>query len=257
MKIGIRNGSLGMGWEEAFAAAGELGFDGVELDVPRDYGELPLFDAAGREKLTALAEKAELGSVCIGALWGVSPASPDEKVRAEAEDVLRRTIDGCNELGAGVILAPITGVEGEEREAMRSRWVETLKRVAPLAEEKQVAVCIENCGGKFRTTAPDQASIVDAVGNDWVKAYFDMANSRAFDADPAEGIRLLGKNLGAVHVKDTGGNMLGKGEVDFASVRAALNDVGYDGWLILETPGGEDPKESARLNLEFTRKAFL
>ena len=58
-------------------------------------------------------------------------------------------------------------------------------------------------------------------------------------------------------VKDTGGRMLGEGEVDFPSVRAALNDAGYDGWLILETPRGEDPKESARLNPEFTRGAFL
>ncbi len=245
-----------MGWEEAFAAAGELGFDGVELDVPSDYAGLALFDAAGREGLRKLAEKTELASVCLGALWEISPASPDEKVRAEAEHVLRKTIEGCGDLGAGVILAPITGVEGEEREAMQSRWVESLKRVAPLAGEKQVAVCIENCGGKFRTTAPDQVGIVDAVDSEWVKAYFDMANSKAFDADPAEGIKLLGHGLGAVHVKDTRGNMLGRGDVDFASVRAALTDVGYDGWLILETPGKDDPKESARLNLEFTRKAF-
>lgn len=257
MKIGVRNGTLDVGHEEAFAVAGELGFDGVELDVPQEYAGVALFDAAGREKLKRLAGKTELASVCLGAFWQVSPASPDEKVRAEAEDILRKTIDGCNDLGAGLILAPITGVEGEEREAMHSRWVELLKRAAPLAEEKHVAICVENCGGKYRTTAPDQLSIVDAVGNDWVKAYFDMANSQAFGADPAEGIMLLGKGLGAVHVKDTKGNMLGEGEVDFASVRAALNDVGYDGWLILETPGKDDPKESARINLEFTRKAFL
>ena len=70
-----------------------------------------------------------------------------------------------------------------------------------------MAVRIENCGGKFRTAAPDQVRILDADGAEWVRAYFDVANAKAFDADPAEGIRLRWAQAG-------GGGRQGYGRQD-------------------------------------------
>jgi sugar phosphate isomerase/epimerase len=33
-----------------------------------------------------------------------------------------------------------------------------------------------------------------------------------------------------------------------------MRDIGYDGWLVLETPAGDDPLDSAKRNLEFVRR---
>jgi len=53
---------------------------------------------------------------------------------------------------------------------------------------------------------------------------------------------------------------LGKGDVDFPSVVAALQNCGYDGWIVLEQdvlPGMGHPKESARRNRAYLRSIGL
>ncbi len=57
-----------------------------------------------------------------------------------------------------------------------------------------------------------------------------------------------------IHIKDTDGKPLGEGRVDFKGVSTAIQDIGYDGYMVLETPGGSDPKASAAQNLAFTKK---
>ncbi|MGB9597989.1 MAG: TIM barrel protein [Candidatus Poribacteria bacterium] len=47
--------------------------------------------------------------------------------------------------------------------------------------------------------------------------------------------------------------MLGEGRVDFKGVREAIKKIGYDGYMVLETPRGDDPKASASKNLAFTK----
>ncbi len=47
---------------------------------------------------------------------------------------------------------------------------------------------------------------------------------------------------------------LGKGEVDFPSVKAELEKQGYDGWIVVEQdvlPGMGKPKESALRNRNY------
>ena len=49
---------------------------------------------------------------------------------------------------------------------------------------------------------------------------------------------------------------LGKGAVDFPGMLAALEDVGYGGWIVVEQdvlPGMGNPRESARRNREYLR----
>jgi inosose dehydratase len=49
---------------------------------------------------------------------------------------------------------------------------------------------------------------------------------------------------------------LGKGCVDFPGMLAALRDIGYDGWIVVEQdvlPGMGTPRESARRNREYLR----
>lgn len=96
--------------------------------------------------------------------------------------------------------------------------------------------------------------------------------------DPAEAARELRDRVWHVHFKDCEPTVmaasreqewdgptsvghgvfceLGKGCVDFPSVLAALNDIGYDGWIIVEQdvlPGMGTPRESARRNREYLR----
>ena len=53
---------------------------------------------------------------------------------------------------------------------------------------------------------------------------------------------------------------LGRGEVDFPEVLAALQEIGYDGWIVVEQdvlPGMGTPRESALRNREYLRAIGL
>jgi sugar phosphate isomerase/epimerase len=72
--------------------------------------------------------------------------------------------------------------------------------------------------------------------------------------DPVEEIMKLGKNICTFHIKDTENKMLGEGNVDFKGVSEAIKAICYNDYMVLETPGGNDPKASAIQNLAFTKK---
>ena len=259
MKIGARNGTLKAQWNDAFAIAKEMGFDGVELDVGADFRESFLWDPEARKEVVSLQKTTgvELPCICIGGLWQLSPANPDEAIRAQAEEFITGTVRHCAEIGAWAILAPINDGRGEWADAAMERWVDIMKRVAPVAEERQVTVCLENCG----CTAQYQLDMIQAVDAAYVKGYVDMANFMAAEDDSVEAIKLLGDSIGHVHAKDFAvvdgkrqGCRLGKGLIDVPGCVAALKEIGYDDYLTLETPPGQDAKAEAAKNLAFLKE---
>jgi inosose dehydratase len=96
--------------------------------------------------------------------------------------------------------------------------------------------------------------------------------------DPAEAVRELRDRVWHVHFKDAEPSVmdasranewdgptsvghgvfceLGRGSVDFPGVLAALEEIGYDGWIVVEQdvlPGMGTPRESARRNRDYLR----
>ena len=258
--IGIRDPMLDCELDEAFAVAARIGFDCIELDVGA-YRDHPLYEPAPRGRLAEQARAAgvEIASVCLGAFWNLPPASPDEAVRREAADLLERTIDICAEVGVATILAPLTeneSTKNEPLEVQRERWVEMLRAAGSRADDRGVAIGLEACNRKFARGADQVIELAERSGARSLGAYYDPGNAVGAGLNPAEEIRQLGDRLKAFHVKDSKGQPLGEGGVDFSAVTAALKANGYSGPLILETPGGDDPQASAARNLEITRRLF-
>jgi sugar phosphate isomerase/epimerase len=102
-------------YPEVIEACGKLGFDGVELDVGEDYQANLLWRAEGRKEVKQLLSGAgvELASICLGTFWSYSFASAEEAVRKRARHFTADAINWCAELGAKVILVPVTPGERE------------------------------------------------------------------------------------------------------------------------------------------------
>lgn len=260
-KIGAMEPILGVDRDELFKVAAEIGFDCVELNVGGEYKTDSLYDPEGRKKLKERADEAgvRIGSVCLGAFWGLPPASPGAAVREEAAKLLEDTIDICAELGASAILAPLTEndtTKNEPIETQRERWTEMLVRIGKRADDKGVDVGLEACTRQYARTAEQVKALAESSGAAHVGSYYDEGNAVSAGLDPAPEIRLLGGLIKGFHVKDPGGDYLGEGKVDFTAVIAALKETGYAGTLILETPAGDDPRSSAAQNLKWTREHF-
>jgi L-ribulose-5-phosphate 3-epimerase len=154
--------------------------------------------------------------------------------------------------GAAVLLPYFDRVNLDVTAAEEERFAEGLRQVAPVAEETGVAIAIET-----GCSAAQLKRIADAVGSPKVGVYQDLANAVIYKQDPAATLRALGDAVVMVHVKDTRGSdnaPLGEGVVDWEACRAAVRDIGYDGWFVLETPPGDTPEADAARYLEFTRR---
>jgi sugar phosphate isomerase/epimerase len=252
MKYGIRNGMLGEQLDKEFFVAKELGLDGIEFCIGGNYKSELLWTDGGIDKLKGLADKSgvEVCSLSPGVFAGLHPALPDEAKRAEGIEMMKYCIEVCSPLGTKWILTPMFPNDVDKwTDDTWNMLVEGFKAIMETAEKHKVILGLEST-----FTADHLLKIIDKVGSECLKAYYDVANMTHWGQNPVEEIRKLGKQICMIHVKDTENKMLGEGKVDFKGVSDAIRDIGYDDYMVLETPGGNDPKASAAINLAFTRK---
>lgn len=135
---------------------------------------------------------------------------------------------------------------------------EHVKRLIPLAEKLGVVIALENVWNNLWTQPAIFRHFVASFRSPWVKAYFDIGNHVKY-APPEQWITALGPLVAKLHVKDfklneePGGN--GKfvdirdGSVNWPAVRAAIDAVGYNGWMTIEGGSCTTAEHSRRLDL--------
>lgn len=253
MKYGIRDSMLRLPFEQTFAEAKRIGFDGVEICIGGNYSEHKLWSGEGIAEIQKLSADAdiEVPSLSPGGFTSHTFAHPDESKREEGKAMLKYLIETCPKIGADAILVPFFGDGKINPEDITSPiFINGIKEVAEVAETHKVYLALESM-----LSASDHLRILEQVKSPYVKVYYDMGNATGFGYNAAEEIKQLGSEIVAIHVKDTGGN-LGEGEVDFSAVSEAIREIKYDRYLVLETPSGDDASASAAQNLAFSKKVF-
>jgi L-ribulose-5-phosphate 3-epimerase len=258
---------------DAIPKAAEFGYQGYEIDIG-DFGNTGLglhwpeeFTPARVVEAGRVAGQAgiAISSLCLGVLWRYYPSSSDAATRAQAAEIIKQSAPRAASVGARVILLPVGQPEDLTPEQARENLIGVLTDCAPAAEQSGVVLAVENVGQALAATADDLLGIVERVGSPAVQVYYDVGNAAWTGADPVRDIRLLGRHLAMVHVKDRGevnGHpqtvIVGDGTVPFRAVGEALRGVGYDDYLVLEVPGtAETADEVAIRSREGLRTAGL
>jgi len=265
MRIGIMDTALGAASpEEAFELAAKVGAGGVELTYATNSQARLLARKSHPAELAGLARSSglELTSICLGMLnKRASLIGTDEQIEA-AKKIVTDAIAVAAEVGVKVILLPFFGKNVIEIEAELQRAADSLLDLSEPAEQAGVVLGVEST-----LNFDQQEFLLNHVGQiESVKMYVDTANALARKVDFATGVRDLGPaGIAQVHLKDvklTEGQPpdydvdLGEGDVDFQAAARALQAIGYDGWVIVETPPGDDPVASAKKNLAFAAEAM-
>jgi sugar phosphate isomerase/epimerase len=253
MKAGVMDAALrAADDEETFDRAKRLGFGGVEVDLSRD----DLSSGQRREALRRASTSSGLAvpSIVLGEhsdRGGISDSDP--VVAGQARDDVAQAIDWAAELGAGAILVPFFGRAELDEEADVDRAAAAFRPLCERAGERGVLLCYEGTLPASRIRV-----LADRVASQAFGCYFDLANPVVRGLDSATEIRRLGELVRCVHFKDTrvrpGDCAPGLGGVDYAAGFEALHDIGYDGWVVLETPAG--PPELVGRDLAFARSVF-
>ncbi len=157
---------------------------------------------------------------------------------------IRQEFEDCQAYGGTTVLVVPAVVNRKVgyRDAYK-RSQENIRKLIPDAEKHGVKIAIEEVWNKFLLSPLEFARYIDEFESPWVGAYFDVGNVVEF-AYPEEWIRELGKRILKIHIKEYAKRnrfsyRLGEGkEIDWAAVRSALIEVGYDGWITAEVPFG-------------------
>jgi len=250
-KIGACDWSIGkQANPAAFEVAKQIGLDGVQVSLGTLANDMHLrrSEVQQQYKAASKASGVEIASLAIGELNNV-PYKSDPRTIEWVSD----SIDVCTALGVRVVLLAFFG-KGDLRDDKPGveEVARRLKAVASKAEKAGVVLGIESW-----LSAEQHVEIVDSVGSKAVQVYYDVCNSNDRGYDIYKEIRQLGKRICEFHAKENGA-LLGQGKVDFQKVRAAMDDIGYSGWIQIEgaVPAGKAMLESYQINREFLRGVF-
>jgi hexulose-6-phosphate isomerase len=236
---------------EAVREARQLGYEGIEVCL---FPEGPLnldMSEADVAKLGKMLEGAGLqpASVTSGALWEYPLTSSDPSKREKGKQIVTKCLQVAGQLGATGILVVPGAVEiffNPQAEVVpydvaMQRVEEAMRALVPVAEKNKVAIGIENVWNKMFLSPLEARDFVDKLGSEYLGWFFDVGNIVALGV-PEQWIRILGKRIKKVHVKDfrrTVGTLDGfvdllEGDVNWPEVMKALREVGYDDFLIAE-----------------------
>ncbi len=213
------------------------GFDGVDIAV----FEPARFDAPViRRGLEANGLEC---TVCSVIPRGLSLISDDAAVRAGARQHLRDVIKVAAETGAhivdGPLYCPVGYLPGRRRTTDEWKWaVDGLQSVTGDLTSHDVTLAIEPLN-RFETffvnTSADVAALCDDVGHPRVGVTYDTFHSNIEDKDLGAAIRRIGRHLKFVQMSESDRGTPGSGHVAWPEVIEALREVGYDGWLSIES----------------------
>jgi inosose dehydratase len=253
MKVAIPEHALRVPVSQVFAAAHELGFEGVELSIgafaPQEH---LLFQPEGPAQLRQLATESgkTIASISAGFLYQHRGLRSSSLVA----ELLDRLVEAAAAASAGAVHLPFLGASEIRGSQDRDHAVALLRRLVEKAASQGVACLVETL-----LPAEDWRGFLNQCGTSGCLAAYDVGNARAVGRDVRAEIQLLGDRLGQVRIKDRerrepfASVPLGQGHVDVRGILQSLKQMAYQHWLVLDTPGGAEPYQSARANLEYLR----
>jgi hexulose-6-phosphate isomerase len=236
---------------DTMARAKDLGFDAIELCVASS-GVLT-HETTRAECEAIVAKAAELGieiaGLASGESWTCSPTDDDPAVRSKIVEFTKRALQVAQWLGTDAYLFVPGAVDVFFLEdgpvvpydVCYERAKQAVEQILPTAEQLGVTLGIENVWNKFLLSPLEMRDFIDGFGSDAVGSYFDAGNV-LLTGYPEHWINILGKRIVRVHVKDfkkAVGTAAGfvdmlEGDLDFRSLRVALAEAGYDGYVTAE-----------------------
>ena len=237
------------------AAAKKAGLEGIQLPLQLVGDQLDVSQAATVRNYKQ--QMAETGLPICALMMGMLnqfPLAADPRGPAWLE----QAIVAAKDLDARVILVAffskgdLLAKDGQLKRDDVDAVVRRLQDAASRAKDAGVVLAIENF-----LDVRQNIEIVERVGHEFVQVYYDVFNAGAtkgYDV-PAEIRRLKGR-IAQFHFKN-GPQYLGEGKLQFPPIAAAIREIDYRGWIVLETSSPtKDAVADARRNADYIRQLF-
>ncbi len=232
--------------------AASLGYSWIELSPKDDF--IPFFrhpriDDAGVRRLKKITADAGVGFSSIIPLnrW----AGPDEDQRQAAVRSWKRAIQIAVDLEVDVLNSEFNG-RPEDPETAEAMFLRSMDELLPVLEREGVQLVLEPHPDDFIEDGLDAVGLVKGLNRDWLGFLYCTPHAFHQRHSPADVIAAAGEKVRYVHLADAfdhtashglryitnpPGNAVrvhqhmevGRGDVDYDAVFAALAAVGFDG----------------------------
>jgi sugar phosphate isomerase/epimerase len=178
----------------------------------------------------------------------VDLAHPDTATRKKAIDYYLRLLDFAAQIDNPLVschgfvgrVRPVSTIS-EELDLLASAVRDIANRAQAL-DIKLVIEVLNRYEAHLLNTAVEALDFLAVVKSDNLGILLDAYHMNIEEADPIAAIRQAGSHLWLYHAADSNRQGIGRGHTDFGAQLAALEEIGYNGPVILECSApGPDP----------------
>jgi sugar phosphate isomerase/epimerase len=231
----------------AFPLAKDIGADGVEVDMGslgrRVTFENSLTNPANCALFLDRARELNLAipSIAMSAFY----AQPFG-LRTNATQLVQDCLATMKRMNVKVAFLPL-GINSDVflHPELRPAVVERLKLVGRQAEQAGMIIGLDT-----ELDADAQIKLLDDVGSPAVKIYYQLAHAIEHQRDYVAELKKLGKDrVCQIHFSNTDGYWLQNDpQVDARKIKAALDEMGWTGWLVIERSRDTNDVHNVRKN---------
>jgi len=216
-----------------------IGYHGIEIPLFNlDFKALGVFgkklDGMGLERTAVTVRSLE-----------DNPISSNADVRRAAHEKAKQILDACAITGVKLLCGPLYAAlgnfTGQTPTADEWKWgVEGMRKMAEYAKSVDVVLAIEPLN-RFEiyllNCAEDGMRFVNEVNHPNCLYHFDTFHAHIEEKNTADAIRLCKDKLAHVHICANDRSTPGNDQINWNGVWGALEEAGYDGWLVVEAFG--------------------
>lgn len=217
----------------AFALARQIGSDGLEMDMG-SLGRRDSFDNKLRDPhfqslfvQTAKLHGIQVPSVAMSAFYAQSFVKHPNYRHLIEDCIATMTL-----MGASVAFLPLgVQVDLQKNPELRPELIRRLRWAGRKAAKAGVVIGIETS-----LSAKEEVVLLKEIGSKGIKIYFNVQNPLEAGRNVVEELNILGKNrICMIHITDTDGVTLPNNKrLCLVAVKAALEAMGWCGWLVVE-----------------------
>lgn len=220
------------------------------LEIRPYWQEDPLVEA---EKLQMEAEKEKLH---LTYACGEAILKSSLEKNLESFEQLKESIKIARALKSPLIRVNVDG-DAEPALLDHPEWKKGIKEIFQLAQAEGILLALENPPHREAGTIEAIGNLLDTLPDLFLT--FDTGNWIVAGEHPADAAAKFFDRIGYLHLKDIrflgeGGYLHcepGIGGLDFHPLIAYIKETGYEGPVVLEFPGGEEPEKRIVNVLEY------
>ncbi len=188
----------------------------------------------------------EIGVVMCGAFGpDRNLSSLDLEVRTAAKEYLYWMIDAAEKLGSEKVIGPMYSAVGkphlENPDDRKTEWnlaVSGLKEMCQYAQKKGIKLAFEPLN-RFETdminVVEQGLALINDVGEPNLGFHLDTFHMHLEEKDSAAAVKLAGDRVFHVHACENDRGVPGTGQVAWKAIFEALEEIGYDGDIVIES----------------------